>query len=76
MTHLVTHDDDDGSLRCIYTSTLAYIVDANTGRSSSAVAMNSAFRGIAAFVGAEVAVPLQVCEMLRAPHRHITIGMR
>ncbi|KAI0770423.1 vacuolar DHA amino acid exporter [Fomes fomentarius] len=44
---------------CIYTSTLAYIVDANPGRSSSAVAMNSAFRNLAAFVGAEVAVPLQ-----------------
>ncbi|KAI0754649.1 major facilitator superfamily domain-containing protein [Daedaleopsis nitida] len=44
---------------CIYTSTLAYIVDANAGRSSPAVAMNSAFRGLAAFVGAEVAVPLQ-----------------
>ncbi|KAI0373855.1 MFS general substrate transporter [Pilatotrama ljubarskyi] len=45
---------------CIYSSTLAYIVDANTGRSSSAVATNSAFRGFFAFVAAEVAVPLQV----------------
>ncbi|KAI9064704.1 vacuolar DHA amino acid exporter [Trametes sanguinea] len=44
---------------CIYSSTLAYIVDANNGRSSSAAATNSAFRGIAAFVAAEVAVPLQ-----------------
>ncbi|KAI0718247.1 MFS general substrate transporter [Cerioporus squamosus] len=44
---------------CIYTSTLAYIVDANNGRSSSAVATNSAFRGGAAFIAAEVAVPLQ-----------------
>ncbi|KAH9891990.1 MFS general substrate transporter [Cubamyces lactineus] len=44
----------------IYSSTLAYIVDANTGRSSSAVATNSAFRGLSAFVAAEVAVPLQV----------------
>ncbi|KAI0775515.1 vacuolar DHA amino acid exporter [Trametes elegans] len=44
---------------CIYSSTLAYIVDANTGRSSSAVATNSAFRGLSAFVAAEVAVPLQ-----------------
>ncbi|KAF9230559.1 vacuolar DHA amino acid exporter [Melanogaster broomeanus] len=43
----------------IYASTLAYIVDANTGRSSSAVATNSSFRGTSAFVAAEIAVPLQ-----------------
>ncbi|KZP04105.1 MFS general substrate transporter [Athelia psychrophila] len=43
----------------IYASTLAYIVDANVGRSSTAAATNSAFRGIAAFVAAEVAIPLQ-----------------
>ncbi|KAF8546911.1 MFS general substrate transporter [Imleria badia] len=43
----------------IYASTLAYIVDANVGRSSSAVATNSSFRGISAFVAAEIAVPLQ-----------------
>ncbi|KAI0316274.1 MFS general substrate transporter [Amylostereum chailletii] len=43
----------------IYSSTLAYIVDANVGRSSSAVATNSAFRGTTAFVFAELAVPLQ-----------------
>ncbi|KAJ7889931.1 vacuolar DHA amino acid exporter [Mycena olivaceomarginata] len=42
-----------------YTSTLAYIVDANNGRSATAVATNSAFRGIAAFIATEVAVPLQ-----------------
>jgi len=42
-----------------YSSTLAYIVDANIGRSSAAVATNSAFRGISAFVATEVAVPLQ-----------------
>ncbi|KAJ7619375.1 vacuolar DHA amino acid exporter [Roridomyces roridus] len=42
-----------------YTSTLAYIVDANTGRSSTVVACNSAFRGVAAFVMTEIAVPLQ-----------------
>lgn len=46
--------------RWIYSSMLAYIVDANVGRSSTAAATNSAFRGIAAFVGAEVAIPLQV----------------
>ncbi|KAL1950238.1 hypothetical protein VTO73DRAFT_5362 [Trametes versicolor] len=44
---------------CIYSSTLAYIVDANVGRSSSAVATNSAFRGLFAFIASEVAVPLQ-----------------
>jgi len=43
----------------IYTSTLAYIVDANTGRSSTAVATNSAYRGIIAFIAAEIAIPLQ-----------------
>ncbi|TFK69525.1 vacuolar DHA amino acid exporter, partial [Pluteus cervinus] len=42
-----------------YTSTLAYIVDANVGRSSSAVSINSTFRGIAAFIGTELAVPMQ-----------------
>lgn len=44
----------------MYATSLAYIVDANTGRSSSAVASNSAFRGTMAFVAVEVAVPLQV----------------
>ncbi|GJE91884.1 MFS general substrate transporter [Phanerochaete sordida] len=43
----------------IYSSTLAYIVDANAGRSSSAVALNSCFRGTLGFVAAEIAVPLQ-----------------
>ncbi|KAJ7248883.1 major facilitator superfamily domain-containing protein [Mycena haematopus] len=42
-----------------YTSTLAYIVDANNGRSATAVATNSAFRGMSAFVATEIAVPLQ-----------------
>lgn len=45
---------------CIYSSTLAYIVDSNAGRSSSAVALNSCFRGFMGFVAAEIAVPLQV----------------
>ena len=49
-----------GTVRWIYASTLAYIVDANVGRSSSAVAANASFRGLFAFVAAEVAVPLQV----------------
>ncbi|KIJ54897.1 hypothetical protein M422DRAFT_153520 [Sphaerobolus stellatus SS14] len=43
----------------IYSSTLAYIVDANVGRSSTAVASNSFVRGAAGFVAAEIAVPLQ-----------------
>ncbi|KAJ7058233.1 vacuolar DHA amino acid exporter [Mycena amicta] len=42
-----------------YTSTLAYIVDANNGRSSTVVAANSCFRGLSAFIATEVAVPLQ-----------------
>ncbi|KAG1884448.1 MFS general substrate transporter [Suillus subluteus] len=42
-----------------YTSILAYLVDANTGRSSMAVATNSFVRGLFAFVAAEIAVPLQ-----------------
>lgn len=46
--------------RWIYTSTLAYIIDANTGRSSTAVATNSGYRGIIAFIAAEIAIPLQV----------------
>lgn len=48
-----------GWKRWMYSSTLAYIVDANTGRSSSAVAANSCYRGTAGFIAAEVAVPLQ-----------------
>ncbi|KAH6911807.1 major facilitator superfamily domain-containing protein [Coprinopsis sp. MPI-PUGE-AT-0042] len=43
----------------IYASTLAYIVDANQGRSSTAAATNSAFRGVFAFVAIEIAVPMQ-----------------
>jgi Na+/melibiose symporter-like transporter len=43
----------------IYASTLAYIVDANAGRSTAAVAANSSFRGIAGLVAAEIAAPLQ-----------------
>lgn len=48
------------SSRWIYSSTLAYIVDSNAGRSASAVATNSLFRGLFAFAAAEVAVPIQV----------------
>jgi len=46
----------------IYSSTLAYMVDANVGRSSTAVASNSFVRGFAGFVAAEIAVPLQVSQ--------------
>ncbi|KAG2101837.1 uncharacterized protein F5147DRAFT_708214, partial [Suillus discolor] len=45
--------------RWIYASTLAYTVDENTGRSSTAVATNASFRGLFAFVATEIAVPLQ-----------------
>ncbi|THU95076.1 MFS general substrate transporter, partial [Dendrothele bispora CBS 962.96] len=43
----------------VYTSTIAYIVDSNLGRSSTAVALNSAFRGALAFALTEVSVPMQ-----------------
>ncbi|KAF8133916.1 major facilitator superfamily domain-containing protein [Boletus edulis] len=43
----------------MYSSTLAYVVDANPGRSCSAVAANSSFRGTLAFISTMVAVPLQ-----------------
>ena len=43
----------------MYSSTLAYIVDANIGRSSTAVATNSSFRGLGGFIAAEIAAPLQ-----------------
>jgi hypothetical protein len=46
--------------RWMYSSTLAYIVDANPGRSCTAVATNSSFRGSLAFVSVMTAVPLQV----------------
>ncbi|KAG9097921.1 hypothetical protein FRC06_007010 [Ceratobasidium sp. 370] len=43
----------------IYSSTLAYIVDANPGRASSAIAANSSFRGVSGLIVAEISVPLQ-----------------
>jgi hypothetical protein len=46
--------------RVIYASTLAYLVDANPGRSSSAIACNSFFRGTFAFVASQVALPIRV----------------
>lgn len=48
-------------IRWVYSSTLAYVVDANKGRSATAVATNSAFRGTLAFIATEIAVPMQVC---------------
>lgn len=43
----------------MYSSTLAYLVDANPGRSSTAVATNSSFRGFLAFLSIMTTVPLQ-----------------
>ena len=51
---------DAAIISTIYSSTLAYIVDANTGRSSSAVSTNSCVRGLSGFIAAEIAVPLEV----------------
>jgi hypothetical protein len=48
------------SSRWMYAGTLAYLVDANPGRSAAAVATNSSFRGSLAFISAIIAVPLQV----------------
>ncbi|CAG8628397.1 1310_t:CDS:2, partial [Acaulospora colombiana] len=39
--------------------TLAYIVDANAGRSTAAVASNSSFRGLSGMIASEIAAPLQ-----------------
>jgi hypothetical protein len=38
----------------VYASTLAYIVDANPGRSASAIAVNSMFRGVLACISSQV----------------------
>ena len=43
----------------IYASSLAYLVDANPGRSIAATASNSSFRGFAGMISAEVATPLR-----------------
>ncbi|KAM0786891.1 hypothetical protein ACM66B_002315 [Microbotryomycetes sp. NB124-2] len=42
----------------IYSSLLAYVVDANPGKSSSAVACNSLFRGVLACIASQVAEPI------------------
>jgi len=43
----------------IYASALAYLVDANPGRSIAATASNSSFRGFAGMIASEIASPLQ-----------------
>lgn len=47
------------SARLCYSSTLAYIVDANPGRSAAAVSCNSLIRGIMACICSQVSLPLQ-----------------
>lgn len=47
------------SIMVIYSSTLAYLVDANPGRSSSAIACNSMFRGVCACVASQVALSIR-----------------
>lgn len=47
------------SLMFVYSSTLAYLVDSNPGRSASAVSCNSFCRGVAACVMSQVAIPIQ-----------------
>lgn len=44
----------------VYSSTLTYIVDSNPGRASTAIAMNSCFRGLAGFIVAEASAPVRV----------------
>lgn len=46
------------AIMVIYSSTLAFIVDANPGRSSSAVACNSLFRGVLACAASQAAEPI------------------
>ncbi|GAA5916702.1 hypothetical protein JCM8208_000753 [Rhodotorula glutinis] len=46
------------AIMVIYASTLAYIVDANPGRSTSAVACNSLFRGVLACASSQAAEPI------------------
>ncbi|CAK9781077.1 MFS general substrate transporter [Cutaneotrichosporon oleaginosum] len=47
------------ALLFVYSSTLAYLVDSNPGRSAPAVACNSSVRGIVACVMSQVAIPIQ-----------------
>jgi Na+/melibiose symporter-like transporter len=43
----------------IYASSLAYLVDANPGRSIAATASNSSFRGFAGMIASQIATPLR-----------------
>lgn len=52
----------------IYSSTLSYVVDSNKGRSSGAVACNSAFRGTIAFIASEVRLPFPTLAFPPHPH--------
>lgn len=45
--------------RIIYSATLAYLVDANPGRSASAIACNSFVRGSFACILSQTALPIQ-----------------
>lgn len=47
------------SLMFVYSSTLAFLVDSNPGRSASAVSCNSFCRGVGACVMSQVAIPIQ-----------------
>ncbi|KAL7421942.1 hypothetical protein Q5752_003714 [Cryptotrichosporon argae] len=47
------------SIMLVYSSTLAYLVDANPGRSASAVACNSFCRGVSACVMSQVSQPIR-----------------
>lgn len=46
--------------RVVYASALAHLVDINPGNSSTAVSVNSLFRGVMAFVASQVALPIRV----------------
>jgi hypothetical protein len=46
------------AIMVVYASTLAYIVDANPGRSTTAVACNSLFRGVLACAASQAAEPI------------------
>lgn len=47
------------SISFVYSSTLAYLVDSNPGRSAPAVACNSFMRGVLACIMSQVAMPIQ-----------------
>jgi hypothetical protein len=59
----------------MYASMLAYLVDANNGRSAIASATNSTFRGLFSFVATEIAVPMQVGPCPRHDLGMLTVSM-